>query len=76
MGKSVIDLSTEKIYESEHQNLVLYSASFILGNEDLPTPYGKIAERMKVALYEHDRFYQWIIIPEGKVVYSKPVKKP
>jgi hypothetical protein len=72
MTKSVIDLSTEKIFtDSRHPSITLYSASFILGDEDLPQPYGEIAIRMKVALKAHNRFYQWIIIPDDKVVYSK-----
>jgi hypothetical protein len=71
MTKSIIDLSTEKLHECKHLKLVLYSASFILGDDDLPTRYSEISDRMKEALKAHNRFYQWIIIPERKVVYTK-----
>ena len=71
MNKSIINLSTEKLHECKHQTLVLYSASFILSDDDLVTPYGQISDRMKEALKAHNRFYQWIIIPESKVVYTK-----
>lgn len=73
MNKSIINLSTEERYNDNlHQNLVLYSASFILGHDDLIVPYSEIADRMKVALYEQDRFYQWINISDSKVIYTKP----
>lgn len=71
MNKSIINLSTEKLHECKHQKLVLYSAKFILSDDDLVTPYSQISDRMKEALKAHNRFYQWIIIPERKVVYSK-----
>jgi len=71
MTKSIIDLSTEKLHECKHQTLVLYSAKFILSDDDLVTPFGTISDRMKEALKAHNRFYQWIIIPERKVVYTK-----
>ena len=72
MGKSVIDLSTEeRMNDSHHPSITLYSAKFILSDADLPTPYSKIAERMKEALKVHNRLYQWMIVHESKVVYSK-----
>jgi hypothetical protein len=71
MTKSRIDLRTEKVYESMHPTLTLYSASFILGDEDLSTPYGEIAKRMKEALKAYNRLYQWINIPDEKVIYTK-----
>lgn len=71
MNKSIINLSTEKLHANEHQKLVLYSATFILGYEDLSVPYGEISKRMKEALKAHNRLYQWIIIPESRVVYTK-----
>jgi len=71
MTKSIIDLSTEKLHESKHPTLTLYSASFIIGQEDLSIPYNEISIRMKEALKAHNRLYQWMIIPEEKVVYSK-----
>jgi hypothetical protein len=72
MTKSVIDLSTEKIYEPVAGTFgTLYSSTFTLSDEDLPVSYGHIASRMKEALKAHNRHYQWIVIPEEKVVYSK-----
>jgi hypothetical protein len=76
MTKSIIDLSTEKLHECKHLKLVLYSASFILGDDDLPKPYNEISIRMKDALKPHNRLYRWIIIPESKVVYSKFTELP
>jgi len=71
MNKSIINLSTEKLHECKHQNLVLYSATYILGYNDLTVPYGEISKRMKEALKAHNRLYQWMIVPERKVVYTK-----
>lgn len=71
MNKSIIDLSTEKLHECKHQKLVLYSATFILAYDDYAIPYSQISDRMKEALKAHNRLYQWMIIPESKVVYTK-----
>jgi xanthine dehydrogenase molybdopterin-binding subunit B len=72
MRKSIIDMSTEEIHtDSRHPTTVLYSASFILSDDDIPEPYGQIVKRMEKALRAHNRIYQWLMIPENKVVYSK-----
>jgi hypothetical protein len=74
MRKSIIDLSTEEIHtDSRHPSTVLYSAKFILSDDDISESYGQIVKRMEKALREHNRVYQWIMIHERKdrVVYSK-----
>ena len=71
MTKSIIDLSTEKVHDIRHPSSTLYSATFILGDQDLPKPYSEISVRMKEALKAHNRLYQWIMVAESKVVYTK-----